>query len=104
MQWKLCGESFHSEKVIAESPDSARIFSPQAINRDSHRNFFLLASMVLYSDRTHAYDRFTSFASSVQHQRQPIKNSFPSAAALLWPVIGNMKSVKDATQEDDPLR
>jgi hypothetical protein len=80
-----------------------RIFLPQTINRDSHRIFFLLASRVLYSDHTHAYDRFTSFAASDQYQRQPIKKSFPSAA-LLWPVIGNMKSVKDATQEDDTLR
>jgi hypothetical protein len=96
-------ENFHSEIWLRNRQIFARIFSPQAINRLSHRNFFLLALMVLYSDHSRAYDRVTSFASSVQHQRQPIKNFLPSAA-LLWPAIGKMKSVKDATQEDDPLR
>jgi hypothetical protein len=38
-----------------------------------------------------------------KHQRQPTENSFPRAA-LLWPAAGKMKSVKDATQEDDTLR
>jgi hypothetical protein len=32
-----------------------------------------------------------------------IKKIF-SSAALLWPAVGKTKSVKDATQEDDPLR
>jgi hypothetical protein len=59
--------------------------------------------MVLYSRHSRAYDRETSFASSVQTSA-PANKKFFSTAATLWPAAGNMKSVKDATQENDTLR
>jgi hypothetical protein len=96
-------QNFRSEKLRVEPPDFARIFYSTDNQQESHRIFFLLALMVLYSGTTRAYDRNTSIASSVQTSA-PANEKFFSTAALLWPAAGNMKSVKDATQENDPLR
>jgi hypothetical protein len=58
--------------------------------------------MVLYSGHARAYDRLTSLLYRINISASQLKNSFhqPPCSGRQW----TNEPVKDATQEDDPLR